>query len=253
MEIYGLFVQGGIPEALEDQRLYLENRLIFENPEQTLQILNEWLQPGGQLHEVLRYWEWTVPLSAFLFQIAAIHKDQPIGDSILSRTHSLLRLLPDPPQGTLEGRSFSRIKRQVEQWGRPSGQEGAPAAGPRAEEQGLVFSLPKTGLPPAFLERGIPVFVQEKWRDQVKASLQQAVDQGAIRFVDDNPAEAYLVIGEEKAIPIQSGQVFIGVNDETVSWVTPGLLEELQQRGLLEPGSVVMLYHDLKESVLIFA
>jgi len=119
--------------------------------------------------------------------------------------------------------------------------------------EGLVFSLPQAGLPSAFLERGVPVFVQEKWRDQVKASLQQAVEQGAIRFVDNNPAEAYLVIGEEKAIPLQPGQVFIGVNEQTVSRVTPGLLQELQQRGLLEPGSVVILYRAPKESVLIFA
>jgi len=43
------------------------------------------------------------------------------------------------------------------------------------------------------------------------------------------------------------------MNEETVSQVTPHLLQELQINGLLKAGSVVMLYAPLKNSVLVFA
>jgi len=65
-------------------------------------------------------------------------------------------------------------------------------------------------------------------------------------------AEAFLVIAD-RSVTVRPDQVHLQVTAETVSRVTPRLLQELQLLGLLKAGSVVMLYKPLKDSVLILA
>jgi hypothetical protein len=125
-------------------------------------------------------------------------------------------------------------------------------------QEGVVSILRSVGtneavlnVPAEYVEGGIPVYVQNKWEEMVKENLRELEMVGRIRFVG-SIAEAFWVIGDH-SISVQPHQVLIAVNEETVSWVTPHLLRELQQNGLLKAGSVVMLYTPLKDSVLVFA
>ena len=123
--------------------------------------------------------------------------------------------------------------------------------------KGLVLVVPGTKLDSAALPGlSMTLFVQDQagWRETVRKNLnlQGAVDRGEIRFTAD-AAEANIIIGEKDAVPLRPGQVFIGANSQTIHRVTLGLFSQLEQKGLLAPGSVVMLYSAPKDSVLIFA
>jgi hypothetical protein len=125
-------------------------------------------------------------------------------------------------------------------------------------QEGVVSILRSVGtteavlnVPAEYIEGGIPVYVQEEWEDRVRENLKELEMAGRIRFVG-SIAEAFWVIADH-SISVQPHQVLIAVNEETVSQVTPHLLKELQQNGLLKAGSVVMLYTSLKDSVLVFA
>ncbi|MBI3615840.1 MAG: hypothetical protein HY211_04910 [Candidatus Omnitrophica bacterium] len=107
------------------------------------------------------------------------------------------------------------------------------------------------GVPAEYAAQGIPVYVKKEWEGKVRENLNKLEATGRIRFVGD-AAEAYLVIGDD-SVSARPDQVFIAINGETVSQVTPHLLQELQISGLLKAGSVVMLYKLLKDSVLVFA
>lgn len=122
--------------------------------------------------------------------------------------------------------------------------------------EGLVFVVPPAKLDSAVMPAvGLRIFVEDEagWRKTVRdnLNLQRAVDREEIRFTT-NVAEANIVIAKNK-IPLRPGQVFIGANNQTIGRITLGLFNELQQKGLLKPGSVVMLYSAPKDSVLIFA
>ena len=109
-------------------------------------------------------------------------------------------------------------------------------------------------VPAEYAAQGIPVFVKtevKEWEGEVKKNLGTLKTAGIIRFVE-RAGDAYLVIGDE-SVSVRPGQVLLRINGETVSRVTPHLLQELQLLGLLKAGSVVLLYKPLKDSVLIFA
>jgi hypothetical protein len=107
------------------------------------------------------------------------------------------------------------------------------------------------GVPAEYAAQGIPIFVKKEWKERVRQNLSKLEATGHIRFVG-SAAEAYLVVGDDSVF-VRPDQVFIAINEETVSRVTPHLLQELQISGLLKAGSVVMLYTPLKDSVLVFA
>jgi len=125
-------------------------------------------------------------------------------------------------------------------------------------QEGVVSILRSVGtteavlnVPAEYMEGGIPVYVQAEWEDRVRENLKELEMAGRIRFVG-SIADAFWVIGDH-SISVQPHQVLIAVNEGTVSQVTPHLLKELQENGLLKAGSVVMLYTPLKDSVLVFA
>ncbi|MBI3615706.1 MAG: hypothetical protein HY211_04215 [Candidatus Omnitrophica bacterium] len=107
------------------------------------------------------------------------------------------------------------------------------------------------GVPAEYAVQGIPVYVKKEWEERVRQNLIKLEAAHRIRFVG-SAADAFLVVGDD-SISARSDQVFIRTNEETVSQVTPHLLQELQLNGLLKAGSVVMLYTPLKDSVLVFA
>ena len=107
------------------------------------------------------------------------------------------------------------------------------------------------GVPAEYAAQGIPIYVKEEWQERVRQNLSKLEAAGSIRFVG-SVADAFLVIGD-KSVSVRPNQVFIRVNEGTVSQVTPHLLQQLQLSGLLKAGSVVMLYTPLKDSVLVFA
>ena len=106
-------------------------------------------------------------------------------------------------------------------------------------------------MPVEFAAQGIPVFVQNQWLDQVKESLGKLEAENIIRF-EPNPEKAFMVIGDESLF-VRPSQMALRINGQTVSHVTPHLLQELQRMDLLKAGSVVMLYPASKDSALIFA
>jgi len=106
------------------------------------------------------------------------------------------------------------------------------------------------GVPVQYAAQGIPVFVEMRFREQIEINFYRLAKEGILRFVP-RPEEAFLVIGE--SVKPRADQMFLGVNDRTVSRVTEHLLQELQVGGRLKAGSVVLLYEPLKDSVLIFA
>lgn len=122
--------------------------------------------------------------------------------------------------------------------------------------KGLVFVVPPALLDAVVLPgRQLTIFVEDKedWRERVEASLGEGVNARLIRFEYQDPSKADIIIAEKGAIPLLPRQIFIGVNDQTIRRVTLGLLEQLNQKGLLKAGSAVMLYSSPQGSVLIFA
>jgi len=109
--------------------------------------------------------------------------------------------------------------------------------------------------PPISLKRRVFVERGTAWTGQVMDNLS-----GYFTLVD-SPEEADLVVGtdrlEIKVDPLK--QAFLQINADTAKAVTPGLLRHLQEQGLLNPGSVVVLHVLLKrvgdqdEDVLLFA
>lgn len=137
-----------------------------------------------------------------------------------------------------------------------------PALGGLAKEAGFaegVVAILQTvapgeavlGVPAQYAAQGIPVFVKKEWEDRVRQNLSKLEMAGRIRFVG-SADEAFLVIGDD-SLSVRPDQAFIAINEDTVSRVTPHLLQELQLSGLLKAGSIVMLYTPLKGSVLVFA
>lgn len=107
------------------------------------------------------------------------------------------------------------------------------------------------GVPAEYAAQGIPVYVKKEWEGRIRQNLSKLETVGRIRFVG-SATEAYLVIGDD-SLSGRPHQVFIAIHEETVSQVTPHLLQELQLSGLLKAGSVVLLYKPLKDSILVFA
>ena len=107
------------------------------------------------------------------------------------------------------------------------------------------------GVPAEFTAQGIPVYAPRDLEGEVRENLAELATARVIRFVP-TAAEAFLVIAD-RSVTVRPDQVHLQVTAETVSRVTPRLLQELQLLGLLKAGSVVMLYKPLKDSVLILA
>ncbi|MBI3332835.1 MAG: hypothetical protein HYZ93_01950 [Candidatus Omnitrophica bacterium] len=99
--------------------------------------------------------------------------------------------------------------------------------------------------------QGIPVFVKKEWEGKIRENLSRLETARIIRYVE-SAADAYRVIADE-SVSVRPDQALIRTHEETVSQVTPRLLQELQLKRLLKAGSVVLLYKPLKDSVLVFA
>ena len=126
----------------------------------------------------------------------------------------------------------------------------------RAGYQGLAQLVPLERFRSAPVDRGkLEVFIQRAtWVGPIYANLYMASHQGMLRFVT-NREVADVVIGDE-TLPVLPRQVLIQVNPSTAQYVTPELLNYLDQEDFLAPGTVVILHSyykgDFGEGLLIF-
>jgi len=122
--------------------------------------------------------------------------------------------------------------------------------------QGVAQLVRPVDFPAAPTETRWTVFVQRDmpWTDQVREQLDTLSEQERIRLVQDSAA-ADLVVGDENAV-VSPRQALIQVNDRTARYVTPELLNYLEQKDLLTGGSVVVLGNiytgDFGEALLLF-
>ncbi|MBI1952511.1 MAG: hypothetical protein HYS41_00085 [Candidatus Omnitrophica bacterium] len=100
--------------------------------------------------------------------------------------------------------------------------------------------LPLASLPQSDLQTALSIFVQEKWRVEVKGRFQSLVEQGRVSFTE-TLLEAQLVIGDD-SVQLKPNQILLRVNDETARHVSPEVLTYLNHQGLLIQGTVLHLH-----------
>ncbi len=138
------------------------------------------------------------------------------------------------------------------------GQELGIAAREVGYPQGQVLLVRASGPPTAVPQRRIHIYVQENglgWAERMREDFPGKEAQERVTFVG-RPEEADLIVGDWTLTPTPR-LALLQVDQETVGYVTPALLAGLEERGLLQPGIVLVVGRLVKgalgEHLLVFA